>query len=122
MIVVLKLIIALGLLNVWVIRFDKESSFRGGDSINMTEEFNTYGLPKTFMYSIGLFKVILSLFLIFSLFFGSKFDQIVYMGLVFLSFIMIGSIIMHFRVNDPLKKSVPALIILFLSIIVLLTF
>ena len=49
MIIVLKLIIALGLLNVWVIRFDKESSFRGANSNNMPEEFKAYGLPKTFM-------------------------------------------------------------------------
>ncbi len=122
MIIVLKLIIALGLLNVWVIRFDKESSFRGANSNNMPEEFKAYGLPKTFMYTIGLFKVLFSLFLIISLFFGSKFDQIVYMGLVFLSFIMAGSIIMHFRVKDPIRKSLPALAILFLSIIVLLGF
>ena len=122
MILFLKLIIALGLLNVWVLRFDKESPFRGADSNSMTEEFNAYGLPKVFMYSIGLYKVLFSIFLIFSLFFGSKFDQTVYMGLVFLSFIMVGSIIMHFRVNDPLKKSIPALAILFLSILVLLSF
>ena len=122
MIVVLKLIIALSLLNVWIVRFDKESPFRGADSNSMIEEFKVYGLPKVFMYSIGLYKVLFSLFLIFSLFFGSKFDQTVYMGLVFLSFIMAGSVIMHFRVNDPLKKSIPALAILFLSILVLLSF
>ena len=122
MIVILKLIIALSLLNVWVVRFDKESPFRGGDSNSMMEEFKVYGLPKVFMYSIGLYKVLFSLFLIFSIFFGSKFDQTVYMGLVFLSFIMAGSVIMHLRVNDPLKKSIPALAILFLSILVLLSF
>ena len=105
MIVILKIIIALGLLNVWIVRFDKETPYRGGGASNMIEEFKNYGLPITFMYSIGLYKVLLSLFILYSLFFGSKYDQLVSMGLVFLSFIMVGSIIMHLRVKDPLNKS-----------------
>ena len=86
MTILLKLIIALGLLNVWVVRFDKPTPYRGGNSRNMIEEFKYYGLPKTFMYAIGLFKVLLSLFILFSLFFGSKYDQLVSMGLVFFVF------------------------------------
>ena len=56
MIVILKIIIALGLLNVWIVRFDKETPYRGGGASNMIEEFKNYGLPITFMYSIGLYK------------------------------------------------------------------
>ena len=36
---ILKIIIGLGLLNVWIIRFNKTSSYRGGDAKNMIEEF-----------------------------------------------------------------------------------
>ena len=88
----------------------------------MIEEFKNYGLPITFMYSIGLYKVLLSLFILYSLFFGSKYDQLVSMGLVFLSFIMVGSIIMHLRVKDPLNRSIPAIGMLVLSVVVLLSF
>lgn len=122
MTILLKLIIALGLLNVWIVRFDKPTPYRGGNSTNMIEEFKYYGLPKTFMYAIGLFKVLFSLFILFSLFFGSKYDQLISMGLVFLSFIMVGSIIMHLRVKDPLNKSIPAIGMLVLSVVVLLSF
>ena len=96
--------------------------YRGEGSNNMIEEFKNYGLPMTFMYSIGLYKVLLSLFILYSLFFGSKYDQLVSMGLVFLSFIMVGSIIMHLRVKDPLNKSLPAIGMLVLSVIILLSF
>lgn len=122
MIIILKIIIALGLLNVWIVRFDKETPYRGGGATNMIEEFKNYGLPMTFMYTIGLYKVLLSLFILYSILFGSKFDQLVSMGLVFLSFIMVGSIIMHLRVKDPLNKSLPAIGMLVLSVIVLLSF
>ena len=119
MIIALKIIIALGLLNVWILRFDKSSSYRGGNANNMTEEFKNYGLPSTFMYGVGLFKVLLALFLIVSVFIGDTLDQYVYVGLVFLSFVMVGSILMHFRVKDPLKKSMPAILMIIMSVIVL---
>ena len=119
---ILKIIIALGLLNVWVLRFDKTTPYRGGDAKNMTEEFKNYGLPSTFMYGVGLFKVLLALFLIVSVFMGDALDQYVYMGLVFLSFVMVGSILMHLRIKDPLKKSMPAILMIIMSVIVLLSF
>jgi len=119
---ILKIIIALGLLNVWVLRFDKITPYRGGDAKNMIEEFKNYGLPTTFMYGVGLFKVLLALFLIVSVFMGDALDQYVYMGLVFLSFVMVGSILMHLRIKDPLKKSMPAILMIIMSVIVLLSF
>ena len=40
-----QLIIALGILNVWLLRFNKATIYRGGSAKNMKEEFATYGLP-----------------------------------------------------------------------------
>ena len=34
----------LWILNVWILRFNKETEFRGGDAKNMLEEFQTYGI------------------------------------------------------------------------------
>ena len=67
MIVVLKLIIALSLLNVWVVRFDKESPFRGADSNSMIEEFKFTDFLK-YLCILLVFTKFFSLFLIFSLF------------------------------------------------------
>ena len=119
---ILKIIIALGLLNVWVLRFDKTTPYRGGDAKNMIEEFKNYGLPSTFMYVVGLFKVLLALFLLVSVFMADAIDKYVSVGLVFLSFVMVGSILMHLRIKDPLKKSLPAILMIIMSVIVLLSF
>ena len=117
---ILKIIIALGLLNVWVLRFDKITPYRGGDAKNMIEEFKNYGLPSTFMYGVGLFKVLLALFLLVSVFMADALDKYVSVGLVFLSFVMVGSILMHLRIKDPLKKSMPAILMIIMSVIVII--
>ena len=43
---------ALWILNVWILRFNKETEYRGGDAKNMREEFKTYGIPPWAMYLI----------------------------------------------------------------------
>ena len=42
---IINIIIAMGILNVWIIRYDLETQWRGGGSKNLMEEFSTYGLP-----------------------------------------------------------------------------
>ena len=44
-ILVIQVVIALGILNVWVLRYGKATGWRGGDAKNMEEEFAVYGLP-----------------------------------------------------------------------------
>ena len=56
-----KMIIAFGILNVWIIRFNKKTAWRGGDSLSLKVEFQTYGLPIWFMYMVGFMKISLSL-------------------------------------------------------------
>ena len=41
-VILCQVIIALGIFNVWIIRYGKETSWRGGDAINMQEEFSAY--------------------------------------------------------------------------------
>ena len=51
-----QVIVALGLLNVWLIRFNKQTEYRGGAANSMKEEFKTYGLPEWFCYAMGGLK------------------------------------------------------------------
>lgn len=48
-----QLIVGLGLLNVWLIRFNKATAYRGGAAQSMKQEFAAYGLPEWFCYVVG---------------------------------------------------------------------
>ena len=117
MTIILKLIIGFGLLNVWLRRFNISTPYRGGDAQNMHEEFKNYGLPVNFMYLIGSFKVILAVILISSIFLNLS--KIVYLGVLMLAFVMVGSILMHLKIKDPLEKSGPAILMLLMSVALL---
>ena len=60
----LQIIIALGIVNVWLLRFGGATEWRGGSAQNMTEEFSVYGLPGWFMRVIGVLKISLAALLI----------------------------------------------------------
>jgi hypothetical protein len=53
---VLTVIISLGILNVWLLRFNKPTPYRGGTAKNLKEEFAAYGLPVWFMWVVGASK------------------------------------------------------------------
>ena len=76
-IVLINVIVSLSILNVWLLRFNNQTPYRGGDSKTL-EEFHFYGLPTQFMYLIGITKVILAILLIV----GICKQQIIYMLLV----------------------------------------
>ena len=42
---VLQLVVAVGLLNVWLVRPESATSFRGGRARSLKDEFAEYGLP-----------------------------------------------------------------------------
>ena len=105
---ILNVVVALTIFNVWFLRYNKKSPFRGGDAPNLMQEFKVYGLPKWMFYLTGFFKVLLSIALIV----GIWFEEINLLASILLSFIMLVAIIMHIKVNDPFKKSVPALTLL----------
>ena len=113
--ITINLIIALTLLNVWLIRVNKKTKYRGGDAISMKDEFTVYGLPLWFMYFTGLLKIILAFLLII----GIWIYQLNFYSYIILSILMIGAIIMHLKVKDPIIKSVPAISVLTLLIVLL---
>ena len=46
----------MGILNVWIIRYDLETQWRGG-GLDLMEEFSNYGLPLWLMYFVGFTKI-----------------------------------------------------------------
>lgn len=115
--IICQIIIALGIFNVWVLRYGKETYWRGGAAKNMKEEFEAYGLPFGFMITIGLLKIMLALLLIVGIWVPAI-TRFAAIGLVIL---MSGAVGMHLKINDPIKKSLPAISMLALCLIVALT-
>jgi len=113
--IILQIAAALGLLNVWLLRFNQRTAYRGGDAGSMREEFVAYGLPAWFAVVIGALKVGAALALIA----GIWFPALVLPAAALVSILMIGALAMHARVHDPLKKFLPAvgMLVLCLSIV-----
>jgi uncharacterized membrane protein YphA (DoxX/SURF4 family) len=112
----LQLIVALSLLNVWLIQAKKPTKWRGGKAQNIIEEFQAYGLPIWFCYFVGVLKVIGAILLIVAIWV----PEVLQPTALGLAVLLLGSIIMHLKISDPLYKSVPAF--LFLVICLFLAF
>ena len=110
--VLLKLIVSLTIINVWTLRANKNSIYRGGESVDLVSEFLSYGLSVNLMYLVGATKVIAALLLFISVFF-KKLEKI---PLIIISVFMISAIYFHFSINDTLIKSFPAALMLVLCI------
>jgi len=123
-IIAIKIITALGIFNVWMLRYNEITEYRGGDAKSLKEEFETYGLKSWFMYIIGTIKIVVSILFIISCFSGyiNIPDSAVFYGAAIMSLIMIGAILMHLKVNDPFKKSIPAVTMLTLYSIIFLNY
>ena len=109
---IFNLIIGFGILNVWLLRYNKETAFRGGNSKNLKEEFKFYGLPNWFFILIGIIKVSLAILLII----GVWFENLTFYSTIGIAILMIGALLMHLKVKDPIKKSLPAISILLMLI------
>jgi len=109
-----QLVIALGLLNVWLLRTGRATAWRGGNAKNMREEFAVYGLSPAFMKVIGFLKVTLALCLIL----GLWVHIVTRPAALGVAVLMVGAVAMHVKVKDPSKRALPALTLLVLSIIV----
>ena len=111
-----QIVIALGLLNVWLLRAKRPTAYRGGDAQNMREEFEAYGLPAWFMGVVGFFKVSLAILLLA----GIWYPPITRPAAIAVALLMLGAVLMHLKVKDPLKKALPAFSLLVLSVIIIL--
>ena len=110
----LQVAVALGLLNVWLLRASRRTAYRGGDAASLREEFAAYGLPEWFMYIIGVLKIAAAVLLIV----GLWAPVVVLPTALTLCALMLGALAMHVNVGDPLRKSLPALLLLSASLII----
>lgn len=110
----LQLCVAFGLLNVWVIRSNQKTPYRGSHSSSLKGEFAAYGLPLWSFYVIGFIKISSALLLLL----GLWIPFLVFPSALVVSLMMLGAVFMHIKVKDPLKKCLPALIMLFFSIVI----
>ena len=59
-----QILIALGIFNVWVLRFNRSTGYRGGSADSLRGEFAAYGLPSWAMYVVGALKISLAIALV----------------------------------------------------------
>jgi uncharacterized membrane protein YphA (DoxX/SURF4 family) len=109
-----QVIAALGIFNVWLLRFGKPTGWRGGAASTMKEEFDVYGLPPWSVQVIGFLKLLFATCLII----GIWYPPLTRPAAIGLAVLMLGAIAMHIKVKDPLKKSLPALVMLVLSVFI----
>lgn len=115
--IITKIIIALCVLNVWLLRYNKSTRYRGGNSSSIKEEFSEYGLPEWSMYLVGGLKIILAISLLISI--GYKSIEDFAAGGI--AILMLGAIAMHIKIGDTLLKSMPAFVFFLLSLVVIWT-
>ncbi|MBT8307141.1 MAG: DoxX family protein [Maribacter sp.] len=113
--IAVKVFIFLSIVNVWFFRFGKPTAWRAGDASSMKEEFKAYGLSETMMYVLGGLKVLLAILLIASIWFPNLATP----AAAGMAVLMLGAIIMHLKVKDPIKKSFPAFSFLVLSVLII---
>jgi len=113
---VLQVVVALGLLNVWLVRAGTSTSYRGGSAQSLREEFGAYGLPDWTFYVVGFLKITSAVLLIA----GIWIPALIVPPAAIVAVLMIGALAMHAKVRDPLTKSLPAFLMLVMSAAILL--
>lgn len=112
---ILQLIVGLTILNVWCIRYNWKTAYRGGKAQSLKEEFMVYGLPVWAFYVIGAIKVCAAALLVTGIFL----PIIVFPAVMILAIMMSGAVSMHVLVGDGFKKMMPAFTILMLNFLIL---
>ena len=110
-----QVVIGLSVIRVWTINFNKSTPWRGGGARNMKEEFTAYGLPMWMVYFVGILKVIFSIGLIA----GLWIPELISFSASGIAIFMFFAILMHVKIKDPIKKSIPALTFMVLSLLII---
>ena len=104
---ILSVVVGLTVINVWLFRSNRSTSYRGGDAASLLEEFQVYGLEDYFLI-IGIIKVSLAIMLLLSLYF----KKLSFFASSGIGIMMLVAIYMHVNVGDELIKSMPASVML----------
>lgn len=113
-VVVVQAALALVILNVWLLRVNRATNYRGGHATSMREEFEVYGLPPWMLYVVGVLKVVFAV----SLLVGIWVQQLTAPAAGGLGALMLGAVLMHAKVKDSIRKTLPALTMLILCMLV----
>lgn len=116
LLICLKLIVALGILNVWLLRSGKATAYRGKGASTLREEFAVYGLPFPIFCLVGVLKVGFALALLVSLWV----PEVARPAAIGMGLLMVGAFLMHLKVKDPISKAVPSLLVLALCVVIAL--
>jgi len=110
---ILSVVVGLTVINVWLFRSNRSTSYRGGDAASLLEEFQVYGLEDYFLI-IGIIKVSLAIMLLLSLYF----KKLSFFASSGIGIMMLVAVYMHINVGDELIKSMPASVMLASCIII----
>ena len=116
-ITLMQWVMALGLMNVWLLRFNQATSYRGGQARTMREEFAAYGLPPWSMFVVGMLKIGAAVALIA----GAWFPEGVLPAAAVTCVLMAGALGMHWKVQDSVKKYMPALAMFVMSLTIIVS-
>ena len=108
---ILQAIVGLGLLNVWLLRRQSATAYRGGEAKNLKDEFAAYGLPAPMFYIVGGLKIACGVLLLV----GLAYPPVVLPAAAVVAVLMMGAVAMHLKVGDPVSKYVPAALMLAMS-------
>jgi uncharacterized membrane protein YphA (DoxX/SURF4 family) len=115
---IVQAVLAFGLINVWVLRNKKSTAYRGKEAKSLKEEFQAYGLPHWMYIAVGTAKLTVAALLIIGFFI----PHTVAPAAGILIVLMLGALAMHIKVKDPIKKSVPAFLMLLMSTFLFLAY
>ncbi len=104
---ILSVVVGLTVINVWLFRSNRSTSYRGGDANSLLEEFQVYGLEDYFLI-IGIVKVSLAIMLLLSLYF----KKLSFFASSGIGIMMLVAVYMHVNVGDEIIKSMPASVML----------
>lgn len=106
--ILLQLVVSLGIINVWLLRAGRATPYRGGTSRTLREEFAVYGLPFWFLCAVGVLKIGLAISLIAAIWI----HPLARPAAIGMGVLMIGAVLMHLKVGDPIRKALPAIAVL----------
>lgn len=113
---ILQIIIALGIFNVWLVRRKKPTAYRPKGADNIQQEFHAYGLPAWSVWLIGGLKLYFAACLIA----GIWIPGLILPAASGLVILMLGAMLMHIKAGDPPKKALPATAMFLMSLAVTL--
>lgn len=99
---ILKIIASCSIFFVWFVRYD-----------NIKKEFKEYGFPNWFRDSVGILKISSIIML------NSRNTQIMFIGALTISLLMLGAVLTHIRHRDTLRNTIASISMLLISAVMI---